>query len=209
MVPIYAAIPYRPSILCTCNHHRPASRRHDPRAHDDRLCSSYNPDPFSIRGIKERTQRPDPPPCSNEVFKSARARAVSKFAHVRLAIGSQRICTYELGHEGNHEVEETNGLDESETQNGVGEELATKGRVAGNAVDEGGEDETDTDTGTGKTDGSRAHTKVLGDLDHSLGDLRRVGAAGLEVESLAGGGVENRRHLLALQGLHGRGLAGT
>lgn len=117
-----------------------------------------------------------------------------------------RGCTYELGHEGNHQVEKTDGLDESETQNGVGEELATEGRVAGNTVEEGGEDETDTDTGTSQTDGSRAHTEVLGDLDHGLGDLRRVGAA-LDLEGIAGGGLEEGRSLLALEGLEGAGRA--
>jgi hypothetical protein len=113
----------------------------------------------------------------------------------------------ELGHEGNHEVEKTNGLDESETQNGIREQLATEGGVAGNAVEEGGEDETDTDTGTSQTDGSSTHTQVLGDLDHGLGDLRRVGTA-LDGESLAGGGVDDGRHLLALDGLEGGRLAG-
>jgi hypothetical protein len=104
----------------------------------------------------------------------------------------------ELGHEGNHEIEKTDGLDESETKNGVGEELATEGGVAGNAVEEGGEDKTDTNTGTGKTDGSGTHTKVLGDLNHGLGDLGRVGAL---LESLAGGGVDDGAHLGALEGL--------
>ena len=108
--------------------------------------------------------------------------------------------TYELGHEGNHQVEKTDGLDESETQNGVGEELATEGRVAGNTVEESGEDETDTDTGTSQTDGSGTHTDVLGDLNHGVGDLRRVGAA-LNLEGIAGGGLEERRSLLALEGL--------
>ena len=109
-------------------------------------------------------------------------------------------CTYELGHEGNHQVEKTNGLDEGETKNGVGEELATEGRVAGNTVEESGEDETDTDTGTSQTDGSGTHTDVLGDLNHGVGDLRRVGAA-LNLEGIAGGGLEERRSLLALEGL--------
>jgi hypothetical protein len=117
------------------------------------------------------------------------------------------VNTYELGHEGNHEVEETNGLDESETQNGVREELATEGRVAGNGVQESGEDETDTDTGTSKTNGGSAHTNVLGHLDHGLGDLRRVGAA-LDAEGGAAGGVDDGGHLLALDGLEGRSLAG-
>lgn len=42
---------------------------------------------------------------------------------------------------------QTNGLDESETQNGVGEELATERRVAGNGLQEGSKDQTDTNTG--------------------------------------------------------------
>lgn len=110
--------------------------------------------------------------------------------------------TYELGHEGNHEIEKTDGLDESETQNGVREELATEGGVAGNAVEEGGEDETDTDTGTSETNGGGTHANVLGDLNHGLGNLRGVGTA-LDGEGLAGGGVDDR-HLLALDGLEGR-----
>jgi hypothetical protein len=116
-------------------------------------------------------------------------------------------CLGELGHEGNHQVEKTNGLDESETKNGVGEELATEGRVAGNTVEKGGEDETDTDTGTSQTDGSGTHTEVLGDLDHSVRDLRRVGAA-LDLEGIAGGGLEERSGLLALEGLERAGRAG-
>ena len=116
-----------------------------------------------------------------------------------------RWNTYELGHEGNHEIEKTNGLDESETQNGVREKLATEGRVAGNTVEKGGEDETDTDTGTSQTNGSGTHTQVLGDLDHGIGDLRRVGTA-LDGEGLAAGGRDDGGHLLALDGLEGGGL---
>lgn len=109
--------------------------------------------------------------------------------------------TYELGHEGNHEIEETDGLDEGETQNGVGEELATEGGVAGNTVEQGGEDEADTDTSTGQTDGGGAHTQVLGDLNHGLGDLGLVAALLDGLEGVAGGGVEDRVHLLTLEGL--------
>jgi hypothetical protein len=79
--------------------------------------------------------------------------------------------TYELGHKGNHQIEQTDGLDESETQNGIREELTTEGRVAGNTVEEGGEDETNTNTGTSQTNGGGTHTQVLGDLNHGLGDL--------------------------------------
>lgn len=95
-----------------------------------------------------------------------------------------------LAHHSNHQVEQTHGLDESETQNGVGEELATESRVAGNAHEESSEDETDTDTGTTETDGGGAHTQVLGDLDHGGGDLRGVLAAGSRLEGLAGVGLE-------------------
>lgn len=89
-----------------------------------------------------------------------------------------------LAHHGNHEIEETHGLDEGETQNGVGEELATQSRVAGDTHEESGEDETDTDTGTTETDGSGTHTQVLGDLDHGGGDLGGVLAAGSSLEGL-------------------------
>lgn len=111
-------------------------------------------------------------------------------------------CTYELGHEGNHEIEKTDGLDESETENGIGEKLATESGVAGNTVQEGSEDETDTNTGTSQTNGGGTHTKVLGNLDHGLGDLRAVGAT---LESGALGGAEDGRGLLALEGLEGGG----
>ena len=96
-----------------------------------------------------------------------------------------------LAHHGNHQVEKTNSLNESETQNGVGEELTTHGWVTGDSGEEGSENETDTekmlefcavddgtycsevrivydcarsyspDTGTSKTDGSVTHTQVL------------------------------------------------
>lgn len=41
----------------------------------------------------------------------------------------------------------TDGLDESETQNGVGEELTTERWVAGDGREQGSEDQADTDTG--------------------------------------------------------------
>lgn len=104
----------------------------------------------------------------------------------------------ELGHQGNHEVEKSDSLNESETQNGVGEELATESGVAGNTVDEGSENDTDTNTSTGQTDGRRTHTQVLGDLNHGLGDLGRVGAA-LSLEGVAASSLDG----LALHGLHG------
>jgi hypothetical protein len=51
-----------------------------------------------------------------------------------------------LAHHGNHQIEETDGLDEGETKNGVREELATERGVTGDTLEEGSEDETDTDT---------------------------------------------------------------
>jgi len=98
-----------------------------------------------------------------------------------------------LAHHGNHQVEQTHGLDESETQNGVGEELATESRVAGDGHQQSGEDETDTDTGTTETDGGGTHTQVLGDLNHGGGDLRGVLTAGSGLEGVAGVGLEEGR----------------
>ena len=57
-----------------------------------------------------------------------------------------------------------NGLDESETQNGVGEELTTQRWVAGDGGQERSEHQTDTDAGTTETDGSRTHTYIMLDL---------------------------------------------
>lgn len=110
-----------------------------------------------------------------------------------------------LAHHSNHQVEQTHGLDESETQNGVGEELATESRVAGNTHEESGEDETDTDTGTTETDGSGTHTNVLGDLNHGGGDLRGVLAAAGVLEGGAGVGLEESGRGDALGGSEGGG----
>jgi len=41
-----------------------------------------------------------------------------------------------LAHHCNHQVEQTNGLNESETQNGVGEKLTTESWVAGDTEKE-------------------------------------------------------------------------
>lgn len=110
-----------------------------------------------------------------------------------------------LAHHGNHEIEETHGLDEGKAENGVGEELATEGRVAGDTHEESGEDETDTDTGTTETDGGGTHTDVLGDLNHGGGDLGGVLAAGGSLEGL---GLEEGGRLDALGGTDERSLLG-
>jgi hypothetical protein len=95
-----------------------------------------------------------------------------------------------LAHHGNHQVEQTHGLDEGETQNGVGEELATESGVAGDTHEESSEDETDTDTGTTETNGGGTHTQVLGDLNHGGGNLGGVLTAGSGLEGVAGVGLE-------------------
>lgn len=70
-------------------------------------------------------------------------------------------------------------------------------------MEESSEDETDTDTSTSQSDGGGTHTKVLGDLDHSVGDFGRVGAT---LESCAGAGVDDVGSLLTLDGLERSGL---
>lgn len=136
----------------------------------------------------------------------SRERCIKK-PNSSLPWGKEVVCALrnlsELGHEGNHQIEQTDGLDEGETQNGVREQLATEGGVAGNTLDQGSENQTDTDTGTSQTDGSRAHTNVLGDLNHGLGDLGRVGAAA--ESSLLG----NDAGLGALDSLEGAGAGSS
>src|SRR5689334_10590069 len=79
------------------------------------------------------------------------------------ALPQHKNYLHVLAHHGNHEIEQTNGLDESETQNGVGEKLSTHAWVAGNSHQEGGEDHTDTDTSTTETNGGGTHSEVLRD----------------------------------------------
>lgn len=115
-------------------------------------------------------------------------------------------CSDILAHHGNHEVEQTDGLDEGKAQDGVGKELTAQSRVARDAHQQGSEDETDTNTSTTETNGGGTHTHVLGDLNHGLGDFGRVVAARLVVdESLADVGLEDVGRLLALQRLEGSG----
>ena len=63
-------------------------------------------------------------------------------------------------------------------------------------------------TGTTKTNGGRAHTHVLGDLDEGVGHLRGVGTLGLEGDwrGLGTGRVQEGGG--ALHGVEGGGLAG-
>ena len=102
------------------------------------------------------------------------------------------LCNVEE-QERHHEREETSGLSEGETQDGVLEELTPERRVAGNTLDEATENRSDTNTGTGKTNGSETGTLDLGGSDHGgsggLGDdatlLDHV-AGGVVAEGAAG-----------------------
>jgi hypothetical protein len=114
-----------------------------------------------------------------------------------------RLCIhlYVLAHHGNHQIEQSNSFNESESQNGIREELSTHAWVASNSHEQGSEDHSDTDTSTTETDGSGAHTQVLRDLNHRRGDLRVEAASSLASHSVAGCGVEEGACLLALEGL--------
>ena len=114
----------------------------------------------------------------------------------------RNLGTYEFGHEGNHEIEQANGLDKGKAQNGVREELAAQAGVAGDAADERREDEADADARAGQADGGRAHAQVPRHLDHGLGNLGGVLPAGLQVVH----DVARRRGALALERLQRAGL---
>lgn len=61
---------------------------------------------------------------------------------------------------------------------------------------------------TTETDGGRAHTHVLGDLDEGVGHLRGVGALGLHADG-GGLGADGGHHVgAALHGVEGSVLAG-
>ena len=107
-----------------------------------------------------------------------------------------------------HQVEQTNSLDEGETQNGVREELTTERWVAGHSQQESAEHETDTNTGTTKADGGGTHTQVLGDLNKGVGHLRGVGALGGDADLRRGGTCGVEEGGCALHGVEGGVLTG-
>ena len=102
---------------------------------------------------------------------------------------------------------QTDGLHESEAQNGVREELATQRWVAGDGGQQRRKHQPNSDTRSPETDGSGTHTNVLGDLDEGVGHLRRVGTAGLDADrgDLGAGRVQEGGG--ALHGVEGGGLA--
>lgn len=63
--------------------------------------------------------------------------------------------------ESHHETEESHGLGQGETQNGVGEELLLQGRVAGITDDERSEDASDTGSGSSYSDGGSSSADEL------------------------------------------------
>jgi hypothetical protein len=78
-------------------------------------------------------------------------------------------CTYLRDveeQERHHEREKAGGLSESETQDGVLEELTPEGGVAGDTLNEATENRADTDTGTSETNGSETGTLDLSGSDH-------------------------------------------
>jgi hypothetical protein len=87
--------------------------------------------------------------------------------------------------EGHHEREKTSGLSEGETENGVLEELTPEGGVAGDTLDETSENRADTDTGSGKTNGSETGALDLGGSDHGGGG--RLGDDATLLDDVAGG----------------------
>ena len=105
---------------------------------------------------------------------------------IRESFQCTHLCDVEE-QERHHEREQTSGLSEGETENGVLEELTPEGRVAGNTLDETTENRANTDTSTGKTDGSETGTLDLGGSDHG-------GSGGLSddatlLDNVAGGVV--------------------
>jgi hypothetical protein len=117
------------------------------------------------------------PPCGTPIPVAPNVRQSMQCTHLR-DVEEQ---------EGHHEREKAGGLSEGETQDGVLEELTPEGRVAGNTLDETAEHRSDTDTGTGKTDGSETGTLDLSGGDHG-------GSGGLDddatlLNDVAGGAV--------------------
>ena len=94
------------------------------------------------------------------------------------------LCNIEE-QEGHHESEEASGFSEGETQDGVLEELTPERWVAGDTLDEGSENRTDTNTSTSETDGGDTSALDLGSSDNGGGGRLSDDATGLD--HVAGG----------------------
>jgi hypothetical protein len=70
-----------------------------------------------------------------------------------IPVPSPSMNLHVLAHHGNHEIEQTDSLNEGKTQNSVREELSSHAWVAGNGHQESCEHHADTDSGTTETDG--------------------------------------------------------
>merc|ERR1719510_2570393 len=88
--------------------------------------------------------------------------------------------------EGHHQAEETHSFRQSETQDGVGEELLLERRVPGVADDERPEDGADTSSRSSDTNGGSSSSNELGSRVNVL-----LGSGGVdEVGGLHGGGPQ-------------------
>ena len=83
-------------------------------------------------------------------------------------------------HEGHHEGEETSSFGHSETENGELHKLVTKGRVAGDSLDQTAEDKADTRTGTSEADGGHASALDFGGSEEGSGSRLSGDAARLD-----------------------------
>ena len=87
-----------------------------------------------------------------------------------------RAPSQELRHHSNHQIKQPNSLHERKTQNRIREKLSTERRVTSGSIDQSSEDETDSHARAREPDSCAAHTEVLTDFDHGLGDFGGVGA---------------------------------
>jgi hypothetical protein len=85
-----------------------------------------------------------------------------------LMSGMMRLCDVEE-QEAHHESEQTSSFSESETQDGILEELTPQRWVARNTLDQSTENSSDTDTSSGKTNGGQTSSLNLGGSDHGSG----------------------------------------
>lgn len=125
------------------------------------------------------------------------------------AVSQQQQCYLhgEQDQERHHQGEQSSSLSEGESQNGITEQLASEGWVAGNTRDQGAEHRADASSGTDETCSCSSGSDQLASAEDGRADRDRLGGnAARLVAGEVGGGVAQHGAAHDEAGVAGGGL---